>query len=191
MDVEAQRRATQLLESLAERSAGHPEAAAALLPLLYDELRELARQRLRQEAPGATLQATALVHEAYLRIVGERDPGWNGRGHFFGAAAAAMRRILVERARERASLKRGASRGSVDLEQVAQFGGEPEDDLLALDDALERLAERDARKARVVELRYFAGLTLEDVGAALDVSLATVKTDWAFARAWLHRELSR
>jgi RNA polymerase sigma factor (TIGR02999 family) len=166
-----------------------PRGAEELLPLLYDELRELARARLRGAERGATLQATALVHEAYLRLVGERDPGWNGRGHFFGAAARAMRRIVVERAREKASLKRSGARASVDLEQVATLGDGERDDILALDEALGRLAAEHARKAQVVELRYFAGLTLEEVAAALEISLATAKTDWAFARAWLHRAL--
>jgi RNA polymerase sigma factor (TIGR02999 family) len=170
--------------------AGEPRAADELLPLLYDELRELARARLRGAERGATLQATALVHEAYLRLVGDRDPGWNGRGHFFGAAARAMRRIVVERAREKASLKRGGARASVDFEQVATLGDGDSTEVLALDEALARLAAQHERKARVVELRYFAGLTLEEAAAALEISLATAKTDWSFARAWLHRALA-
>jgi len=189
MSADLRERAARLLDALASEPAREPSAAAELLPLVYEDLRELARARLAFEQPGRTLQATALVHEAYLRVVGDRDPGWQGRAHFFSAASTAMRRILVERARSRASLKRGATRTSLDLDAAATLGGDDEVDVVALDEALTNLAERDLRKARVVELRYFGGLTLEEIGATLGVSLATVKNDWTFARAWLHRAL--
>jgi RNA polymerase sigma factor (TIGR02999 family) len=161
-----------------------------LVAAVYAELRALAHRWLDRERRGQTLDATALVHEAYLRLAGGGDPQWNDRGHFFGAAAQAMRRILVERARAKACLKRGGGREKVELSEVATLGGAREDDVLAIDEALERLSARDERKARVVLLRYFAGLELTEVAAVLGVSLATVKNDWAFARAWLHRELS-
>jgi RNA polymerase sigma factor (TIGR02999 family) len=191
MTPDARELAARWVETLDGDAAQAQRAAAELLPLLYDELKALAKSRMERELPGQTLQATALVHEAYLRLVGERDPGWNGRGHFFGAAAEAMRRILIERARGRGRVKRGGGRERVELTEVATLDGEPSVDVLALDEALTRLAEHDERKARVVNLRHFAGLSLEDTAFALDVSLATVKSDWSFARAWLHRELSR
>jgi len=165
--------------------------AAELLPLLYAELRELARRRLQGEAPGQTLQATALVHEAYLRLVGADDPRWEGRAHFFAAAAEAMRRVLVERARAKGRLKRGAGHRVASLDSAATISDEPDPDVLDLDAALTRLAEQSPRKARVVELLHFAGLQLSEVATLLGVSLATVKSDWSFARAWLHRELDR
>lgn len=166
-------------------------AAADLLPQLYAELKALAEQRMRREGPGQTLQATALVHEVYMRLVGERDPGWDGRAHFFGAAAEAMRRILVERARGKARLKRGGARERTQLGDVATLEEEPDLAVLDLDRALSQLATEDARQARVVELRYFAGLSLEETAAVLGISLTSVKSDWSFARAWLHRELSK
>jgi len=174
-------------------AAGDPRAAADLLPLVYDELRKLAVQRMVQERPGQTLQATALVHEAYLRLVGPGDGGqpWNGRGHFFAAAAEAMRRILVEAARRRGRAKRGGDRQRVDLDDLpADPADDPADDLLALDAALDALARFDPTKAEVVKLRYFAGLTIEETAACLDLSPATVKRLWAVARAWLYRHLS-
>ncbi|MBC6952959.1 MAG: RNA polymerase subunit sigma [Leptolyngbya sp. PLA2] len=171
-------------------SEGDPRASAELLPLVYEELRRLARARLGAEAPGQTLQPTALVHEAYLRLVGDAELQWNSRGHFFGAAALAMRRILVERARHRKRLKHGGGRKRVELTDHAMVAEPPPDDLLALDEALERLAAIDSRKARVVMLRYFAGLSIEETAAALEVAPATVKADWAFSRAWLHRALT-
>jgi RNA polymerase sigma factor (TIGR02999 family) len=178
---------------LAAIEAGEAGATDDLLPIVYDELRDLARQRLAQERPGQTLQATALVHEAYLRLVGGSDDdagGWEGRGHFFGAAALAMRRILVERARRRGRVRHGGGRARVDLDVAVQLGEEPDDDLLALDTALDDLEAYDERKARVVLLRHFGGLGVEETAAALDVSPATVKSDWSFARAWLHRKLT-
>jgi RNA polymerase sigma factor (TIGR02999 family) len=176
---------------LAEVERGDPRAAEALLPLVYDELRALAERRLAREPAGATLQATALVHEAWLRLVGDGGAGgdWNSRGHFFGAAAQAMRRILVERARARTTAKRGGAALRVPLEPQNVAAPLSDEDLLALDEALERLGARDARQGRVVLLRHFAGLSVDETAAALGVSPATVKSDWAFARAWLAREL--
>lgn len=177
---------TRLIEAAA---AGDPAAAADLLPLVYDELRRLATARLAAEQPGQTLQATALVHEAYLRLVGDgRGPEWNGRGHFFGAAAEAMRRILVEAARRKGRLKHGGGHGRVDLDEIA--GAVPDDNLLALDEALDALASEEPEKAELVKLRYFIGLTLEEAAACQGVSLATAKRRWAIARAWLYDALS-
>jgi len=173
--------------------SGDPQAAEALLPIVYDELRRLASSRMAALAPGQTLQPTALVHEAYLKLVGRQDPGWNGRGHFFGAAARAMREILVDRARRRSREKRGGGHRRVSLSDTlllaADFDGLA-DELLDLDGALQRLEIEHPRHAEVVLLRYFAGLGNEDAAAALGVSARTVERDWRFARAWLHRELS-
>lgn len=178
-----------MLSTISADGAQAPAAAAELLPLVYEELRRLAQARLGRD-PG-TLQATALVHEAYLRLVGDEDPGWNGRGHFFGAAALAMRRIVVERARERACAKRGGALRRETFDEALVVGDEPSIDHLALDEALSRLEAHDARKARVVMLRYFAGLELAETAEALSIGLATVKSDWAYARAWLLREMER
>jgi RNA polymerase sigma factor (TIGR02999 family) len=175
---------TQLLEAIA---AGDPHAAGELLPLVYDELRRLAAQKLAQEKPGQTLQPTALVHEAYLRLVGtDAEAHWDGRGHFFAAAAEAMRRILVESARRKRRLKHGGGRERVDLEEQHLLDLPTSDRLLALNEALTRFAERDPAAAEVVKLHFFAGLTLEQTGEALGVSAATAKRQWAYARAWLH-----
>ena len=168
---------------------GDPQAAEQLLPLVYGELRQLAAQRLAREAPGQTLQATALVHEAYLRLVGTEDLGWNGRGHYFAAAAEAMRRILIERARRMRALRRGGDRNRVDFDQANLAAPERSDDLLALDEALDQLAIKDARKAQLVKLRYFAGLTMEHAAETLGISVATAHRDWNYARAWLHRSI--
>ncbi|MGE3703707.1 MAG: sigma-70 family RNA polymerase sigma factor [Vicinamibacterales bacterium] len=191
-----QRDLTLLIESAAR---GDARAASELLPLVYDELRKLATSNMRREegrGAGHTLQPTALVHEAYLRLLGPDGsdaPDWSNRGHFFGAAAIAMRRILIERARARGTVKRGGGRTHVDLHEDAVAGvpesDESSDQILALDRALSRLEALDPRKARVAMLRYFAGLTIEQTAAALGVSPPTVKTDWAFARAWLAREI--
>ncbi|MFO0841489.1 MAG: ECF-type sigma factor [Gemmataceae bacterium] len=176
---------------LAAVEQGDPQAAEKLLPLVYDELRRLAAQRLAQEAPGQTLQATALVHEAYLRLVGP-DPGlqWNSRGHFFGAAAEAMRRILVEAARAKGRLKRGGRGRRVSLVDAPADADVEPLDLLALDEALTALAREDADKAELVKLRYFAGLSLEEAAASQGISLATAKRRWTVARAWLFAALS-
>jgi RNA polymerase sigma factor (TIGR02999 family) len=179
---------TQILSDIEQ---GDPHAAEQLLPLVYDELRKLATQRLAQEKPGQTLQPTALVHEAYLRLVGQGDEQhWDNRGHFFAAAAEAMRRILVENARRKNRLKRGGDRQRVDLEQVAAVSDAPFEDLLALDEVLDLLAAEDPRKAELVKMRYFAGLSVEEAARCLSISRATADRWWAYARAWLYDRLS-
>ena len=172
---------------------GDPQAAEALLPLVYDELRRLAAWRLAQERPGQTLQATALVHEAYLRLVGQADSRWDGRRHFFAAATEAMRRILIDNARRKQAVRHGGGlhRTTFESEHLAIAADVPEDELLAVDEALDALAAHDARKAELVKLRYFVGFTLEETAAALDLSVRTAKRDWAYARAWLFREIAR
>jgi RNA polymerase sigma factor (TIGR02999 family) len=176
---------------IAAAEAGDPNAASQLLPLVYDELRRLAAQRLAQERPGQTLQATALVHEAFARLVdGNASPGWNSRGHFFAAAAEAMRRILVEQARRKKSGKRGGGRHRVDLDSECAIADSPSLDLLALDEALTKLAAAEPAKADLVKLRFFAGLTMPEVAAAMGISLATAERYWAFARGWLYAELA-
>ncbi|WZO99796.1 ECF-type sigma factor [Isosphaeraceae bacterium EP7] len=165
---------------------GEPEAAERLLPLVYDELRKLAAARLAKEKPGQTLQATALVHDAYLRLVGSGDAGgWNGRGHFFGAAAEAMRRILVEAARRKAALKAGGDRQRVDLAVAEPALAGPDLDLLALDEALSALEVKDGRKAELIKLRFFAGLTIDQAAKVLGISTSTADSEWAYARSWL------
>jgi RNA polymerase sigma factor (TIGR02999 family) len=178
---------TRLLDALAQ---GDRRAAAELLPLVYDELRRLAAAKLAHERPGQTLDATALVHEAYLRLVGP-DPTrpWDSRGHFFAAAAEAMRRILVERARRKRSRKHGGGLVRHDVDDAPVAAPESEEDLLALDEALGRLAARDKVKADLVQLRYFAGLTLEEAARVLGIAPATADRYWAYARAWLYRAI--
>jgi RNA polymerase sigma factor (TIGR02999 family) len=169
---------------------GDPTAAERLLPLVYDELRRLAAVRLAREKPGQTLQATALVHEAYLRLVNpDRGQRWDGRGHFFAAAAEAMRRILVEQARRKRSGKHGGGWQRLDVDAASLAAPEPDVDLLALDAALHRLAEHDPLKARLVELRYFAGLTGDQAAAVLGISASSADRHWVYTRAWLRREL--
>lgn len=171
-------------------SQGDPRAAEQLLPLVYDELRRLAAQRLAQEKPGQTLQPTALVHEAYLRLVDvDQAQDWNSRGHFFAAAAEAMRRILIDGARRKRRPKHGGDRLRVALDEVRAIA-QPREDVLALDDALRKLAEQQPAKAELVKLRYFAGLSLEEAAACLGISPATAKRYWAFARAWLYDALA-
>jgi RNA polymerase sigma factor (TIGR02999 family) len=170
---------------------GDPRAAEQLLPLVYDELRKLAAQRLAHEKPGQTLQATSLVHEAYLRLVDvEKAQNWNSRGHFFAAAAEAMRRILVEQARRKGRLKHGRKHQRVDLDSGCLVSAAPSLDLLALDEALSRLAESEPAKAELVKLRFFAGLTMPEAAAALDISLATAERYWTFAKSWLYADLA-
>ncbi len=177
---------TQLLEAA---SRGEAKAAAELLPLVYSELRNLARILMAKVPPGNTLQPTALVHEAYLRLVGDEDPGWKGRGHFFGAAAQAMRQILVEQARRKARRKHGGGQQRVDLDDV-HLSVEPTcPDILALDEALSGLEADDPRAAQVVMLRFFAGLTIEEIAAVTDLSVSTIEREWRFARAFLHSQL--
>jgi RNA polymerase sigma factor (TIGR02999 family) len=169
---------------------GDPSAAGRLLPLVYDELRKLAAQKLARERPGQTIQATALVHDAYLRLVGSgAAQGWSGRNHFFAAAATAMRRILIERARRKRRRIHGGGRQRRELHPDLVPSPEPDEELLALDAALARLAERDPVKARLVELRYFAGLTGEAAAEILGISARTADRYWAYARAWLRREM--
>jgi RNA polymerase sigma factor (TIGR02999 family) len=184
------RRMNEVTRVLSALEHGDPSAAGQLLPLVYDELRQLAAAKLAQERPGQTLQATALVHEAYLRLVdGQRAQRWSGRGHFFAAAAEAMRRILVERARGKARAKRGGAWRRVDLEGLDVATAIAPDQLVALDDALARLAALDRLAGDLVKLRYFAGLALDQAAEALGVSTATAYRHWAYARAWLHGEL--
>jgi RNA polymerase sigma factor (TIGR02999 family) len=181
---------TDVTRILSAIEQGHPEAAEHLLPLVYDELRKLAAISLAHEKPGQTLQATALVHDAYLRLVGpDGGRGWDGRGHFFAAAAEAMRRILIDNARRKRSGKHGGGRRRQDLDEVEIVSGAPTDDLLALDEALTRLTAEDPAKAELVKLRYFAGLSIEDAAIALGISAATAKRRWAYARAWLFRAI--
>jgi RNA polymerase sigma factor (TIGR02999 family) len=169
---------------------GDPKAPEQLLPLVYEELRKLAAQRLARESPGQTLQATALVHEAYLRLIGSEPPSWNGRGHFFAAAAEAMRRILIENARRKRAEKHGGDLQRVDLEGVDVPEEAPSEDILAVDEALSRLAAEDPIKAELVKLRYFGGLSVEDAARVLGISRATADRYWAYARVWLYSELS-
>jgi RNA polymerase sigma factor (TIGR02999 family) len=169
---------------------GDPRAADQLLPLVYDELRRLAAQKLSSEAPGQTLQPTALVHEVYLRLVGKGEQRWDSRGHFFAAAAEAMRRILVENVRRKRSLKRGGDRAREGPDVAELAAPEPVEDLLALDEALDRLAARDPVKAELVKLRYFAGMTIEEAAATLGISPATAKRYWTYARTWLYQEIT-
>jgi RNA polymerase sigma factor (TIGR02999 family) len=179
---------TQILQQI---ESGDPSAAEQLLPLVYDELRKLAAARMANEAPGHTLQPTALVHEAYLRLVQPDQPQhWDGRAHFFAAAAEAMRRILVESARRHAAVKHGGDRRRQDVQHIDPPDGVGEVDVLALDEALERLSAQHPRKADLVKLRYFAGLTLAEASVNLGISTATADRDWAYAKAWLHRELA-
>jgi RNA polymerase sigma factor (TIGR02999 family) len=186
---------TEVTRILSALEQGEPRAAEQLLPLVYDELRRLAAQKLAQERPGQTLQETALVHEAYVRLVGSgetaagREPRWDGRGHFFAAAAEAMRRILIDRAREKRSQKRGGGRKRLDIDAADLAAHANPDQLLALDDALTKLSREDPAAARLVELRYFAGLTVEDAGKYLGMSTAAAYRHWKYARAWLHSEL--
>jgi RNA polymerase sigma factor (TIGR02999 family) len=177
---------TQILSAIEQ---GDPHAAEQLLPLVYDELRTLAAQKLARETPGQTLQATALVHEAYLRLVDTRQAQhWNSRGHFFGAAAEAMRRILVERARHKRTIKGGGDRQREPLQDIAAAGG-PDIDLLALDEALTKLEAQEPRKAQLVKLRFFAGLTTNEAAEALGIASTTADNDWAYARCWLRLEI--
>jgi RNA polymerase sigma factor (TIGR02999 family) len=179
---------TQILGAIEH---GDGQAAEQLLPLVYDELRKLARAKMAREQAGQTLQATALVHEAYLRLVDvERAQHWNSRGHFYSAAAEAMRRILVERARQKGSMRQGGGAARVALSQVEPATEEPDIDLLALNEALKKLEQEDPRKAQLVKLRYFAGLTISASAEILGVAVSTANADWAYARSWLRLELT-
>ena len=178
---------TRILNAIEQ---GDARAADELLPLVYEELRILAAQKLSQEKPGQTLQATALVHEAYIRLVEAKDQGWHSRGHFFKAAAEAMRRILVESARSKGRLKRGGNRERVGLDGVDLAIGGLSEDVVALDEALTRLAEDKPLMVKAIELRYFTGLTLEQIAEILGVSERTVSSYWTYAKAWLYREIT-
>ncbi len=190
-----QRESGEQLGDLIERSqAGDDAAAQALMPVVYDELRRIAGAYMKRERPGQTIQPTALVHEAYLRLLKDKKQGWQGRTHFLAIAAHSMRQILVERARAKQTDKRGGRRHRITLdestlEDAGASGGEVAYDLLAVDEALNRLALLDGQQARVVELRFFGGLTIEETAATLGISSATVKRDWTMAKAWLRREV--
>jgi RNA polymerase sigma factor (TIGR02999 family) len=184
---------TRILSAI---EAGNPHAAEQLLPLVYDELRKLAAQRMAQEKPDQTLEATALVHEAYIQLVASRDASasgnqhWNSRGHFFAAAAEAMRRILIDNARRKQSQKHGGQLKRVDLDQAEGVAAAPLDDLLALNDALERFAAHDPKAAQLVKLHYFAGLSVEQAAEVLGLSRTNAYRQWTFARAWLRAQLT-
>jgi RNA polymerase sigma factor (TIGR02999 family) len=177
---------TRILHAIEQ---GDARAAEELLPLVYSELRQYASYRLSREKPGQTLQTTALVHEAYLRLVGPEDQGWDGRAHFFAAAAESMRRILVENARRKARLKHGGGQQRQALDDVQIAVQPPSDDILALNEALEKLAKDHPKKAELVKLRYFAGLTIDQAAQILGISHATAERHWKFARAWLYEAI--
>jgi RNA polymerase sigma factor (TIGR02999 family) len=178
---------TRILSAVGQ---GDPHAAEQLLPLVYEELRRLAAQRMAQEAPGQTLQPTALVHEAYLRLVGsDQAPHWDSRGHFFAAAAEAMQRILVDNARRKRRIKHGGQLERVEIELADMPTRMPPEELLALDEALERLKRQDPIKAKLVTLRYFAGMTIEQAATVLGISRVTAHRYWTYARAWLHQQI--
>jgi RNA polymerase sigma factor (TIGR02999 family) len=183
--------ATEVTSLFKGAAAGDPRASADLLPLVYEQLRALAGRRMRQERPDLTLQATALVHEAYLRLVDTADPQlWESRWHFFAAVAESMRRILVDTARRRGRIKRGGEMNRVDLDSLELTFHEPPDQLVALDEALTRLADEHPDHARLVNLRYFGGLTHEEAAEAMGVSVSTADRHWAYARAWLYRHMA-
>lgn len=183
---------SDLTQVLDRSQQGDPRAAEELLPLVYEELRKLAAARMAQEKPGQTLQATALVHEAWLRLTGaEEQKVWNSRGHFFGAAAEAMRRIMVDRARQKARLRHGGQLQRVELEHVTMATHDSDETVLAMHEALEKLALESPRKAEIVKLHYFTGLEYAEIAQALGVSLSTVERGWAYARAWLFREMKK
>lgn len=189
---QSQPKPSEITEMLREWSDGKQEALDALLPLVYDELHRQAASFLRRERVGHTLQTTALIHEAYLKLIDQRMVNWQNRAHFFGVAAQAMRRILVDYAKARHREKRGGSNEDLPLEAITLvMSGERSIDLEALDEALTRLSMMDERQARIVELRYFSGLSIEETAEALRISTATVKTDWKSAKAWLHQEISK
>ena len=181
--------AHEVTRLLLEAERGHGQPSSALLPLVYEELRKLAAHRMAAERPDHTLQATALVHEAYLRLVGDRDLHWSSRAHFFGAAAEAMRRILVEHARARQGPRRGGDRQKLPLDVLDLAATDNAEQILALDDAISRIEKEDPDSARVVRLRFYAGLSVQETAEALGISPRTVKREWAFARAFLYRAL--
>jgi RNA polymerase sigma factor (TIGR02999 family) len=182
---------TEVTRILSAIDEGDAQAAEQLLPLVYDELRRLAAQKLSHEKPGQTLQATALVHEAYIRLVGEEDQHWDNRGHFFAAAAEAMRRILVENARRKKGLRHGGGQQRIPLEHAEIAIEAPSEDLIALDEALDKLAAKDKVKADLVKLRYFCGLSAEQAAESLGISANTADRYWAYARSWLRVEVEK
>jgi RNA polymerase sigma factor (TIGR02999 family) len=186
-----QEHSNQVTQLLVRWRGGDREALDDLMPLVYNELRRVAQRYLQRERTGHTLQGTALVHEAYVRLVGDNAPQWQNRAHFFAVAAQVMRRILVEHARSHGAAKRGAGVCKVTLSAAESFSGRTDVDIVALDDALKTLAEMDPQQSRVVELKFFAGLSNEDASQVLGISASTVKRDWSTARAWLFRELDR
>ena len=175
----------ELTRLLQQRAADGKLRSEELLPLVYEELRALARSRMAKESPGQTLEATALVHEVWLRVAGSGDLGWNSRGHFFGAAARAMRRILVEQARRKARIRHGGGRRRQDVDELDLGVADPGPGVLAVEDAVRELERIDSRKGRIVDLRYFAGLSAEETAETLGVSLSTVEKEWRFIKAWL------
>ena len=179
----------KLSETIIAAKTGDRKAAAELMPLLYGELRALGRVLIGRQPPGQTLQATALVHEAYAKLIGSEDPGWDGRGHFFGAAARAMREILVDQARRRAANKRGGNLKRRDLQSDDLPIESPVEDILALDEALKKLELQDPEKAQIVLLRFFAGMTMEEIAQELNTSKSSVERQWRYIRAWLYKEL--
>jgi RNA polymerase sigma-70 factor (ECF subfamily) len=183
--------ARNITQLLAAWSAGDRAALDALIPIVYDELRRQASRYLRRERPGHTLQTTALINEAYLRLVDQKSMRWQNRAQFFGIAAQLMRRILVDHARARQRAKRGGSDVRVSLTDATSITKDPDLDLVELDEALTRLAEIDPQQSKIVELRFFSGLNVEETAAALNISAATVKRDWSIAKAWLHREITQ
>ena len=178
---------TKILKAI---KAGRDDATDELLPIVYNELRELATKKLRHEAAGHTLQPTALVHEAYLRLIGSADDNWENRAHFFGAAGEAMRRILIDRARSKKSQKKGGDAIQVSLDGLSEISEEKADELIALD-ALSELESLDSKKAELVKLRFFVGLNMEESAQALGISLRTAERNWAYAKAWLHRQINQ
>ena len=174
---------------LDEIQRGDSKAADELLPLVYDELRKLAAQKMSRETPGQTLQPTALVHEAWMRLTGNENVRWNGRGHFFGAAAEAMRRILIENARRKRAPKHGGDKARLDIDEIEIGGAVKDDELLALHDVLEKFALHDKKKAELVKLRYFVGLTTEEAAEVMGISVPTADRWWNFSRAWLFKEI--
>lgn len=188
MTVESTKQTTEALRAVA---AGEEAAADRLMPMVYDEFRKLARSYLERESPGHTLQPTALVNEAYFKLVNQTQVDWAGRTHFFAVGAQAMRRILVDHARAKKRTKRGGDRQQIQLNEELTLSPERDEDLLALDDAMEKLAKRDPRQAKIVELRFFGGLTVEEVAHVMGVSPRTIGNEWAMIRAWLRRELTK
>ncbi len=178
---------TKILQAI---QRGEANAAEDLLPLVYEELRRVAANRMAHEAPGQTLQPTALVHEAWVRLVGHEDPQWQNRAHFFGAAAEAMRRILIDNARRKRAIRHGGGQQRVNLDDVEIAAAAEDDELIAVHEALDKLAAHDPKKAELVKLRYFAGMTIEEAAKVLGVSEPTAKRYWTYARAWLFREIS-